>query len=83
MMVHYVTASDAVIRPFRLSVIVIEKKQISNVKKTNTYTDKDTNEVISPCVEITFSDSKKCICMDGTENLWYKLEGVPIVRRTF
>ena len=61
----------------------MEKKQISNVKKTNTYTDKDTNEIKSPCVEITFNDSKKCMCMDGTENLWYKLEGVPIVRRTF
>lgn len=61
----------------------MEKKPILNVKKTNSYTDKDTNVVKQPCVEITFSDSKKCMCMDGTDNLWYKLEGVPIVRRTF
>ena len=61
----------------------MDKKPILNVKKTDSYTDKDTNAIVNACVEIIFSDSKKCMCMDGMGNLWYKLEGIPIVRRTF
>ena len=39
----------------------MEKRPILNVKKINSYTDKDTNVVKQPCVEITFSDSKTCM----------------------
>lgn len=62
---------------------LMDKKPILNIKKIDSYTDKDTNSIVNACVEIVFSDSKKCMCADGTHNLWYKLDGIPIVRRRF
>lgn len=63
--------------------VVLDDKEIIYLKKQDPYIDANTNQTIQPCIEIIFSDSKIIIPLDGTVNLWYKLNGIPFSHRTF
>jgi hypothetical protein len=61
----------------------IDKKKVTKVTKTASYTDKETNELVQAHIDVYFDDGKWSICTDEVDSCWYKLEGIPVQRRRF
>jgi hypothetical protein len=63
--------------------VPINIKQVSKVTKTAAYVDKQTGANIKAHVDIFFDDGLSSICTDDIDQVWYKLDGIPVQRRRF
>ena len=61
----------------------IINKRLVKAKKVDSYVDPNTSQTVKPKVCLDFDDGHCCDCIDDDDNLWYKLEGIPIQRRRF
>jgi len=61
----------------------IVNKKLIKAQKVNSYIDPNTQQPVKPKVCLEFDDRHCCNCIDDDDNLWYKLEGIPIQRRRF
>jgi len=58
-------------------------RRITQIKNTASYTNPNTNQVVPGCVTLQFSDGTSLTTVDGVDQHWYTLQGVPFVRKTF
>lgn len=64
--------------------MTIAQKKIKKVVKTSAHKDIATDTTINAKLCVDFDDDTCCDCVESeTQDLWYTLEGVPIVRRRF
>ena len=63
--------------------VILENKEIIHLKKQDPYIDANTNQTIDPYIQLDFTDCNIYILLNGTTNLWYKLDGIPFSHRTF
>ena len=68
---------------FSYNGTAIDKKKVAKAVKTDSYTDKNTSEIIKANINISFDDGTSSICTDEVDNCWYKLEGIAVQRRRF
>lgn len=61
----------------------IEQKKVAKAIKTDSYTDKNSGEVVKANINISFDDGSESICTDDVDNCWYKLDGIAVQRRRF